>query len=443
MTGLEGRVLRRRQAVDAAARACAASSRSSRSSPRGSARRAAAATEPPRCSTSSPAPARRARRLRRHSATHRLDAERGAVLAVPADRRTHPGTPAPVPRPVPDPDGRARLVPVDHRRPGRRPAPRRAGLAGHRPGAAALPVRRADPPGAPSSPRSPGAVRRDPPGARRPPRRRATATTCGSTPARLGGRAGRGSPTRSARTRCSCRSTGPARAAPTGDQRRHRPGLGDAGVQGVRGATSARGDRSRVIVRQRVPAVTAPSQTARRGGRCRHGRRAVRRRAAAARPGRRSTSPCSAPRSTSRTTGCCFPRWSPGRLDVARSRCPRPHGPGARVLPGARGADRPRRPRVVTTRRRRARRTTGSVLATGARPAFPACSAGARDDGLPAGVHVLRTPRRRARRSSPRPSTPAARSSSAAACSGSRPRAGCRTAASQVTRGARRRALGP
>ena len=167
MTNLEGRVLRRRQAVDApdgvrselevladlAARlGCPApfadgpgrGLRRARPGPAPADAPTTRASATP-CSTSEPT-----------AAAHHWP--------VPVGRHGHP---AAVRRPAsPTPDGRARLVPVTPRRPADDLRPDAPRLPGHRPGAGAVPVRAPRPAGSPAlEPRRARAVRRAPPAA--------------------------------------------------------------------------------------------------------------------------------------------------------------------------------------------------------------------------------------------------------------------------------------
>ena len=165
----------------------------------------------------------------------RADALAGRPRLDAADVREHAS---------PTADGLARMVAGRRRRAGRRPARGRAGLPRHRPGAGAVPVRGADPPRPGAEPHGARVVRGAAPAAGAAPRHRVGRRRPGDLDPRHGHGTGAHHARRSARTRCSCRSTGPASARQRGHQRRDRPGLGDAGVQGVRGLRGPRRRRS-------------------------------------------------------------------------------------------------------------------------------------------------------------------------------------------------------
>ena len=284
MTSLEGRVLRRRRAV---------------APPAGVRERARRPRRPRRAGSASPAGSTRdARRgLRRARPGQRgwpgrLLAASTTTASTPA-RRLHwpcpaaagrrPGHAAAVPRRASrTPDGRARMVAGRPRPTGRRPAPRRPALPGHRPGAGALPVGRADPPGRGAEPRrAPG------------PSSSCTRTWRPALGVEDGDRV-----TVDLRPRHGDR---PARITAAirpdtvfmpfhwpGDgmanarhQRRHRPDLRDARVQGVR--RPSRAPTSAVRPSEEVPRMSAHRDASRRR-RCRHGRPPLRRRAGPARP---------------------------------------------------------------------------------------------------------------------------------------------------------------
>ena len=243
MTNLEGRVLRRRRAVDPPGRGPRRAVRAGR--PRAAPRLHRALRHRRARGLRGARPGQR--RWRRGLRRHRLRParrRRGAALAVPVGRP--PRHPAAVPGPLRDP---VRPGPDDRRpaRPaGRRPAHRRAAVPGHRPAPRAVPVRRTDAPGPHPEPLRRRPVRRDAPAARDPARRR-------------GGR----SRDRHVRTRCDHRTRPGQPRHPSGHgvhavplgrlrerahQRRHRPGLRHAGLQGVRGLGGARMSRERVVV---------------------------------------------------------------------------------------------------------------------------------------------------------------------------------------------------
>ena len=166
MTNLEGRVLRRRRALDPPAGV-----RSELRDPRRARRRLERpgtwSTEPARgVRRAAPGQRRRPRRLLRHLAT--TGSTPREALFWPCPDEHHPGTP----RLFVDalrrtPDGRARLVAVRAGRPGRRPARRRPGLPGHRPGARSSTSPAPRPAGSRAQRRRAAALRRDAPGAGR------------------------------------------------------------------------------------------------------------------------------------------------------------------------------------------------------------------------------------------------------------------------------------
>ena len=417
MTNLEGRVLRRRRALDAAGRGAQRAVDHGASSPR---RLGAPSTFPTD-------PREVFEELRRATAGGLADysghqlrparRRRGRLLAVPAPSSTgHAAA-------VPDAFAHAgRPRPARRRsttgRPGRRPAPRRAGATSspaacsqhYQSGAQTrrvpeLTARRAR------------AVRRDPPA---------------RSPQRLGDRRRR--PTCASRRRAG-RRVAPARVTDDirpdtvflpfhfagdgqrepADQRRHRPDLRDAGVQGVRGR-GLRGGR-------RGARVTARAARQRRRRRARHGR------------GRGSSTSCPPPtrRAGFDVTVLGAEDYEPynrvllsdvvaGQVDVASLTLPR----GRRSRrPGAARADRRRaRPRA-TARGRRPTAPAPVRRAWSWRPApGRACRTCAGFGSSHAPGRPRRAPGRRARaaharrlraRSSPRRSTRGAPSSSAAA----------------------------
>ena len=149
MTNLEGRVILRQRAVAAARRGAQRPRRARRAGRAAGLPGAVRRPTPRRSSTSCAGPPPAGRPTTPASPTTG-SARSGRVLALPAP--DHAGTPADVPRRLRHP-GRAGALP-------RRRAPRRGraavrGLPGapdHRPGARAVPVRRADPPGPRRSP---------------------------------------------------------------------------------------------------------------------------------------------------------------------------------------------------------------------------------------------------------------------------------------------------
>ena len=425
MTSLEGRVLRRRRALDAAGRVRAASWRSWPTWPRGSAARCRFDTRRRlRSSTSSRGPAPVAGPTTPASATRASTPSEARPLALAGAGRA-PGRRGCSPTRFAHADGRARMVAGRRRRTGRRPARRRAGLPRHRPGAGAVPVRRADPPGrrAATAPRpspSSSCTRSWP---------RGSASSDGDD--------GRGDlVARHARSHRpgSPRPSGPDTVfmpfhwagealANARHQRRHRPGLRDAGVQGVRGLRRAAPIAASSLEEVRMSTVRAGRR--RRG---RHGRPPVRRGAgprATATDGSRST--WSARRRTSPTTGSCSPTCSPAARDVAALTLPRPPDRVGSAAGVARRRDRPRRRgwSQLDDGERARLRPPGA----GHRRAARSCR---RSPGWPseppAHVHVLRTSTTAATWS-PARSTPGTRWCSAGACSASRPPAGWRAAA--------------
>ena len=144
MTNLEGRVIRRRRAVDPPGRGPrrpAAAGRAGRP-----ARRRAPVQRRPRdgLRRAGPGPRRRPGRLLRHHL--RPDRRRaGRLLALPGRAGRTRGTPRLFTERFATPDGRARFLPVEHVA-AHEPTGRRLPLrADHRPGAGAVPVGHADP----------------------------------------------------------------------------------------------------------------------------------------------------------------------------------------------------------------------------------------------------------------------------------------------------------
>ena len=107
------------------------------------------------------------------------------------------------------------MVAGRRRRSGRRPARGRAGLPGHRTGAGAVPVRRADPPRPGPEPHGARVVRRAAPAAGAAARHRGGRRRPGHLDPRHGHGTRADHRRRSVPTRCSCRSTGPATRWPT------------------------------------------------------------------------------------------------------------------------------------------------------------------------------------------------------------------------------------
>ena len=229
MTNLEGRVLRRRRRVDAARRGAHRPGGPGRARRAGSGAPGTVADRPARgLRRAAPGQRRRPRRLRRHQPTSG-STPRTACSGPARDAGRHPGHAAAVPRPLRRPrTAGPGFVPVDHR-----PAAEDVGadvpaLPDDRPGAGALPVRRADPAGRRAAAAAPGAVRRAAPAtlAERLGRRPTGDAGAGRRAARGRSRApARVSRRRSGPTPSSCRSTGPARAGQPAHQRRARPGL--------------------------------------------------------------------------------------------------------------------------------------------------------------------------------------------------------------------------
>ena len=329
---------------------------------------------------------RRRGRLRRHHL--RPDPRRARrLLAVPDAGRTRARRGC-SPTPSPTADGRARFVAVEHRGPAEAAGRGLPAAPHHRPGARAVPVRRADPPGRASCPTT-GPVRRAAPDAGRADRR-----------ARR--RAGRASPPAAASSSAPARVVDhdPAghglRAVPLGrrqpaHQRRARPGQPDAGVQGVRGGGDAHDAETRSS--SSAPAWPRPgwSRSWPRRSYGGDGHRARRRAAPAVQPdpavgGARGHPQLDA--LTLRSAAWFAERGVDLRL-------------GTRVA-----RDRPRRPREVEL-------VDGSrvaydrlVLATGSIPTLPPIRGLVRLDGrLHPKVHAFRSPRRlpAARRRGPRP----------------------------------------
>ena len=238
MTSLEGRVIRRRKAVDPPG-GVRSELRIWPSWRAGSTPRASGPPSRPRSSTSWPAPAPAAAPTTAGSATP--GSTPGEALywpcPAPADGTMHPGTPRLFLDRFATPDGRARMVvAVDHRGPAEDLRPghplylvtgrllqhyqsgaqtrRVAELVGGRARALRASCTRHWPPASASR----------------------TATRSASPPPRRASRPGPADRRTSGRTRSSCRSTGAGRAASTGvTNRRDRPHLRDAGVQGLRG----------------------------------------------------------------------------------------------------------------------------------------------------------------------------------------------------------------
>ena len=380
MTNLEGRVLRRRQALDAARRASAPSCGSWPSSPRRLGPPPSAPTRA-RSSTSWPGPRPVGLPTTRASAT--TGSTRGEALHWPCPQPTTPGTPRLFLDRFATADGRARFVrrrpPRARRRP-RDPTPRAtwspAGSC-----STTSPARR--PAGSPSSSRPRRRRRRAPPAARRRARHRrgrrgarrpARAATL-VAPAR--------SPTRSAPTPSSCRSTGPARLGAnslTNDATDPVSGMPEFKVvrRALDGSRASRGGRR---------------MRRRRRGRPRHGRRPLRRGAASPPTPDGRTSPCSArsrrrlqpdpalevvagpaPRALGLAAAAPHPR-----VDGARPASPRRRSTASARL----GARRPRRPSC---------RYDELVLATGSAPPCRRSRASPTTDGASStGVFVLRT----------------------------------------------------
>ena len=144
MTNLEGRVILRRAGGRAARRGADRSRGHRRAGPTRRGRRDSSPSEPRgRCSTSCAGPPRAARPTTRASPTSSIAAKDGVFWPCPAD--DHPGTPTPLRRPLRDTDGRARFIPSRTARPRRSPTPS-IRCSSRRAAAAALQVRRADPP---------------------------------------------------------------------------------------------------------------------------------------------------------------------------------------------------------------------------------------------------------------------------------------------------------
>ena len=385
MTSLEGRVLRRRRAVDAPggrARSCG----SGASSPR---RLGAPGTWDTDAALVFDELARASAggRADYSGLSHaRLDAEPDLYWPCPAtDGEPHPGTPRLFLDAFPTPDGRARFVAVDDAGPADDVRRRRADPPGDRPRAAALPVGRADPPRRRARRRLARGVRRDPPRPRRPPRRRGRATSSAS-------RARAGS------------VTAPARLTDSGPPRHRLHAVPLAGRGSVNRVTNDATDPVSGMPEFKVCAVDVARADrphpvpAAAGARHHHGGPGMRlvvvgngmvgvavRRG----PARRATtpasttSPSSAPRGASPTTASCSARSSPGRHDLAVARrCPRPTHPRLSVLPGHRGSGhRPGGPRRRHDRREPAplRPARPRHRRRGAHPAAAGLDSGAGD----------------------------------------------------------------
>ena len=437
MTNLEGRVLRRRRrSTPPARRADRALGLIARSAP--PARRAGRLghRRRARSSTSCAGPAPAAAPTTRASATTRIDAEEASSgPARPPTPAPHPGTPRLFLDRFPTPDGRARIVA------GRAPAGPAEDLRRRYPvylvtgrRAAALPVRRADPPG--RGARRGGARRRSSSSTPLSPRGCGVdgrATACGSPPARGVGRRGRARITDDDPPghRVHAVPLGRRGQRQPGHQRRARPGLGDAGVQGVRGR------------RRRAPPRTGLTR--------RESRRTVRRMT-------RSSSSATAWSGTGFVEELLGADRA-GRFDVDRvgaeayepynrvllsevRRRARPTlvGPDAADAPATSGSrcsagsrrsrDRPGGPR----RRRRRRQPARATTCSSSRPASaarvpPLAGLAATGRRCRRGVHVAPHPRRRPRHRRRDAQRPAGRRARRRACSASRPRAGCAGAA--------------
>ena len=340
-------MLRRRKALDAARRGARASCGCRPSSPRGSAAPALRDRRRRGLRRAGPGHGRWPGRLLRRSPTS--GSTPGRPLFWPCPRRSDPGHAAAVPRPL-----RRRPTAAPASSPSTtsaRPttsATRLPVLPGHRAGCSqhyqsGAQTRRV----AELVEAAPAPVRRDPPGARRHRTASRTGTPCASPPPR--GRARRAAAVTGAirpdTVFLPFHWAGDAQRQPA-DQRRARPGLRDAGVQGVRRAARAGPSRGRGRRMRQVVVV----------GHGMVGSRFVEELVAAdptvvvtvlgARAGRR------------RTTGCCCRAWSPGRSDprcsasrARRTRASRccPGRRGRRRPDAAGGARRPGRPRTPTT----------------------------------------------------------------------------------------------
>ena len=235
MTTLEGRVIRRATADRRPRPTHAASSRSRATSP-------TRLGAPPGCSDD-PRGVRRARpRLGRRPADYSGSPTPGSTPARPCTGRARPPSRTPGRRDCssnasPRADGRARL----RRRSTTSAPPTTCGadaprVPGHRPGAAALPVGRADPPGRRARRAGAGAVRRAPPAARRRASASRRASSCGSRrPAAWWSRGSVTDAIRPDTVFMPFHWAGDGQRQPA-HQRRDRPGLRHAGVQGVRRA---------------------------------------------------------------------------------------------------------------------------------------------------------------------------------------------------------------
>ena len=319
MTTLEGRVVRRRRALDPPPGV-----RTELEVLHGLAARrglgAAFPTDPEAVfARAGPRSAGGPRRLLRHQ-PREARRRRGPVLALPV----HPGRRAAAPRhapPVPRPLRPPRRPGQDGagRRDGcrRRPSPRRARLPGHGPRAAALPV------GRPDSPRARASRRR---------RRAASSQLHPHLAGRLGIEDGdrvqvtssRGTAFAPARISGETASGHGLHAVPLprrrerqpGDELRYRPDQRHAGVQGLRRGRAARAGTGRggfVTAATQVRTGSWWSGTA--WSRTGSSRRSCV--AAPAENSRRCTSPFWGTSRTTRTTGCCCRRCVAGRAEVA------------------------------------------------------------------------------------------------------------------------------
>ena len=363
MTNLEGRVLLRRAARSPRRRASAPTWRSSRELAERLGGAGRFADRPARRSSTScagPAPGGPADYA--GITYERLDAETGVFWPCPATE--HPGTPRLFLDRFATPDGRARFVPVEHRPAAEEPRRRLPALPDHRPGARALPVRRADPPGRRARRGRAGAVRRAPPRPGRAARRSTTASRCGCVSRRGEARgAGPGQRRDPAATPSSCRSTGPGGGQPA-HQRRARPDR-----RGCRSSRSApcrvERDRMRLVVVGNGMAGVAAGQ-----------------RAARAATAHAARSPCSAPSRPAVQPGPAVERAGRQARRRRRSRLLDPawyadHGVDGRARAARSTCDRPGDPAPCITADGRREPYDVLVLATGSQAGRAAACPGA------------------------------------------------------------------